>query len=67
MFGHTLDVTKNMPKQQQEILVKHKNLTEQKVYTILAPVHRDEFYLKKPFFTLEPTTEREGIQKTRFL
>ena len=52
MFGHILDVTKNMPKQQQEKAEKHQKLTEQKAYTKIAPVHRDDFYIKLPSFFL---------------
>ena len=41
-----------MLKQQQDISEKHPKLTEQKAYTKIASVHRDEFYIKLPRFYL---------------
>ena len=60
MFGHILDVTKNMLKQQQKKPKKHPTLTEQKANTNIAPVHRDEFYIKLPIFYLGTHDETRG-------
>ena len=62
---HILDVTKYMPKQQEEKAEKHQKLTEQKAYTKIAPVHRDEFYIKFPLFYLGTHHRTRGYSENK--
>jgi len=54
-----------MLKQQQEISEKHSKLTEQKAYTKIAPVHRDEFYIKLPRFYLGTLQQTRGYSENK--
>ena len=65
MIGHILDVTKNMLKQQQKIPEKHPKLTKQKAYTKIAPVHRDDFYIKLPSFFLRTHHQMLGYSENK--
>ena len=54
-----------MLKQQQDISEKHPKLTEQKAYTKIASVHRDEFYIKLPIFYLGTHDETRGYSENK--
>ena len=54
-----------MLEQQQEIRKKHPKLTEQKAYTKIAPVHRDEFYIKLPVFYLGTHHQMLGYSENK--
>ena len=54
-----------MLKQQQDKSEKHPKLTEQKAYTKIASVHRDEFYKKLPRFYLGTLQQTRGYTENK--